>query len=273
MFVEMFGSQSTIWWTGSLLMVVGWMEWPTIRDMVQRAASQYAAHVGETGVMLDKKTAIAKVGQRAVRRWGEVRLGRDRWHLPSGELRPPRRAPHDPYAAEAESGDPTASSSLEVGATLAADPGAATSSSSWEATTSGEATPSDDPGAAISSPSWEATKSGHDTGGWSNHGSSTSSVEMSTPKDDAAAGFYRHGVYHNRPRTPQEQRNHEGGRGARRQARRASRFEEWRKGTWIPAWLKEERDRARAQGHDPLPEEPVKMLMWTKIRLTLCNVS
>eukprot|EP00439_Symbiodinium_sp_Y106_P037524 s313_g4.t1 len=35
-------------------------EWPSIKDLVQRAASKYAEYIGEPGVMMDKETAITK---------------------------------------------------------------------------------------------------------------------------------------------------------------------------------------------------------------------
>ena len=35
--------------------------WPTVKDMVQQAASKYSAYMGEPGVMMDKKTAAEKL--------------------------------------------------------------------------------------------------------------------------------------------------------------------------------------------------------------------
>ena len=50
-------------------------------------------------------------------------------------------------------------------------------------------------------------------------------------------GFWRHGEWIGRPRNQQEQRAHEGGRGAQRTARKAQRVVDWQQGRWKPAWL------------------------------------
>ena len=61
-----------------------------------------------------------------------------------------------------------------------------------------------------------------------------SSSSSSAPEP---AGFYRHGIWQQRPRTPSELRSHQGGNGAKRQQRRADRMAAYFAGNWKPAWF------------------------------------
>ena len=72
-----------------------------------------------------------------------------------------------------------------------------------------------------------------------------------TRENQVRKGFYRHGEWVDRERTQEELRRHAGGQGTTRQARRLARVQEYARGEWVPAWLrdyrrgKEERDRER----------------------------
>eukprot|EP00439_Symbiodinium_sp_Y106_P058288 s2862_g8.t1 len=74
----------------------------------------------------------------------------------------------------------------------------------------------------------------------------TSTTEDAETTDDgltssgsAVVGFWRHGKFVPRPRTPEEERAHRGGSGLRRQAKKQQRMSEYFQGQWRPAWLRQ----------------------------------
>ena len=73
----------------------------------------------------------------------------------------------------------------------------------------------------------------------------------------ANVGFYKHGVWHNRPRTAWEQRAHSGGQGPARTARRNERCRRWFNGEWRPAWLEQyKRDKAQRESTASSSSDP-----------------
>ena len=69
-----------------------------------------------------------------------------------------------------------------------------------------------------------------------------------TPGSAGSVGFWRHGVFVPRPRTPEELRAHRGGSGIRRTLRKQQRMETYFRGEWRPAWLLQyAQDRAKRE--------------------------
>ena len=64
---------------------------------------------------------------------------------------------------------------------------------------------------------------------------------------DHGVGFWRYGEWHDRPRSWTEQRWMAGGQGKQRQDKRAARIEQWAKGEWVPAWLRQYREDKEAR--------------------------
>ncbi|CAE7358653.1 pol [Symbiodinium sp. CCMP2592] len=74
----------------------------------------------------------------------------------------------------------------------------------------------------------------------------TSSSETSATPGEV--GFWRHGVWVGRPRTPAELRDHRGGGGMQRWLKNQRRMREYFRGQWRPAWLVQyARDKAGRQ--------------------------
>ena len=80
--------------------------------------------------------------------------------------------------------------------------------------------------------------------------STASSSEASEPP---TVGFWHHGQWVNRPRTPEEQRRHVGGRGMRRSLKREARMAVYFRGEWKPKWLEDyiKQKQARSSGLEP----------------------
>ena len=229
-----------VWW--SINNLVEWtlqredLGWPSITELVNVAVQTFATHSGQHGILMTRDEADARIAREIrgeppgrVRRWGEWRDGRDRWHLPSGNLRS-RPLPEDEVV------DPTASSSSQpLPATTRGDlvaPGVTPSLQVGASSSSSPALAPPDNGVTLASDVPDPSS----TGGT---GSDTA--------QDGTRGFYRHGEFVPRPRNAQEQRRHVGGQGAVRQARRAARMEAWRQGTWVPAWLRDYREDKKAR--------------------------
>ena len=187
-------------------------------------------------------------------RWGVKRPGRDRWHNPDGSLinrgrdRGPLPAsggdgslapvPEDgpmenqgtPHEATENMRD--SSSSCSGGKSFYGREFLvknATGIDSGESTTAGEE--SEDP-----------------------EGPCTSSSGASSCPD----GFWRHGKWVNRPRTPSELRSHRGGGGPRRAQRRHERVQQYLRGDWRPKWLEDyvaQRKQREALAGEKLEEE------------------
>ena len=65
-------------------------------------------------------------------------------------------------------------------------------------------------------------------------------------------GFWRYGEWHKRPRSAMEKKWMAGGQGKTRQEKRAARIDQWSRGEWLPAWLRQyqaDRDRRLGQDH------------------------
>ncbi|CAE6948878.1 unnamed protein product, partial [Symbiodinium sp. CCMP2456] len=62
-------------------------------------------------------------------------------------------------------------------------------------------------------------------------------TEASSSEDNRPGGFWRHGSWVNRERTPSEQRSHMGGMGPQRSQRKQERAAAYFRGDWRPAWL------------------------------------
>ncbi|CAE7542500.1 unnamed protein product [Symbiodinium sp. CCMP2592] len=77
----------------------------------------------------------------------------------------------------------------------------------------------------------ESTTAGEDS---EDLGETNSSEAMSS-----TVGFWQHGSWHARSRTPAEQRAHVGGAGPRRTQRRRERVERYLRGEWRPSWLED----------------------------------
>ena len=70
--------------------------------------------------------------------------------------------------------------------------------------------------------------------------SSATTASTHAPSSNSSCsevGFWRHGVWQARARTPQEARQHRGGNGAQRSLRKQQRVSNYLQGTWKPAWL------------------------------------
>ena len=97
-----------------------------------------------------------------------------------------------------------------------------------------------------------STTAGDDTS--AGYASTTSSA--SSDSHDSYAGFWKHGVWQDRERSPLEARAHAGGQGPQRMARKQQRVQAWLRGSWKPAWLeqyikdKNARQSAQLEGED-----------------------
>ena len=170
--------------------------------------------------------------------------GANRWHLPSGELR--QRAA-------------TTDAATTTGATSTATDNPTTSASAtWGgdvpqlATTGVISAPVENPTSSSSAPTDNPTSSSSATWGGDNTQNDNSAPSSSTTRENQARkGFYRHGEWVDRERTQEKLRRHAGGQGTTRRARRLARVQEYARGEWVQAWLrdyrrgKEERDRER----------------------------
>ena len=79
-----------------------------------------------------------------------------------------------------------------------------------------------------------STTAGDDEGRDDRDEATSSSDASTTP---VTPGFWHHGVWVNRPRTPAEHRRHVGGGGLKRLLKREARMNSYFKGDWKPRWL------------------------------------
>ncbi|CAE7028561.1 unnamed protein product [Symbiodinium sp. CCMP2592] len=195
-------------------------------------------------------------------RGGRTRVGRDRWHYEDGSVRYRLRerlavdATGDDDIIQVSSSDspsilvPQVAPFTVQGHTLG-------DNGNWslQATTFyGEtfSVHSDKPTVGEAS-----TTAGSSSVDDSEHSSTSTSED-----NQIGVGFWRHGVWINRPRTPQELRQHVGGAGAKRLARRQNRVSSYLRGEWIPAWLRDykqqkaDRDLQKADAVCQLPCAP-----------------
>ena len=159
----------------------------------------------------------------STQRWGVQRPGRDRWHNLDGSIKRNslRPVPEEDLAANEapcqvvdvyrEAEETTIKAVTFYGETFGARAslGAPLSMGDEASTTAGE--------------------EGRDD-------AASSSKASSTP---ATPGFWRHGVWVDRPRTPEEHRRHIGGGGVKRLLKREARLAAYFKGDWKPRWLRD----------------------------------
>ena len=169
-----------------------------------------------------------------LRRFGQWRSGRDRWHNVDGSLINRCRPSHPVTSLsqqqlatclatiDEESNGFRENGSRNIGDELVVDINMANNVQACE--------PANDSKGQTNS----TTAGDEPFGGYS---SSTSSA--SSDVSSAAVGFWRHGIWHPRPRDAQEARSHAGGRGPQRMERKSKRVEAWLQGTWKPAWLQQ----------------------------------
>ncbi|CAE7632972.1 unnamed protein product [Symbiodinium sp. CCMP2592] len=187
-------------------------------------------------------------------RFGRTRSGLDRWHHPDGSVRNRARerreaAPesHDPQLDHAEPFTVVGVGEVDGLPVVKATSFYGDSFQVW---------------ASPGSIQPEAST----TAGSSTSGGDDESSGPDSSATDASVGFWRHGVWHSRARTVTEQRQHRGGMGPQRAARKHQRMVSYMEGSWKPAWLvryaREKEARALQQaglgaGTEVQKEEPV----------------
>ena len=198
--------------------------WPSPVELVQNAAALFSQHAGVEGIPMSRQYAQMNHPNAVgrVRRWGEWRDGHDRWHLPSGELR--QRRAQEPRQDEKIKDENTHPREATTSST----------SASTSSPTSGE--PKLAPSTAVNS----------------------GETKEAAPK----RGFYKHGEYVDRERTQEEQRRHVGGQGAARQARRQARLEQYARGEWVPAWLRDYRLAKQARDKEQRQQNEQPQGQW-----------
>ena len=155
-------------------------------------------------------------------RGSKTRVGVDRWHHPDGSIRNRRqeqlRLSNQPAPS---SSSPMAGDHATVDATASkeeAKPKNCSSLAGENTTTAGE---------TVTTVNNSSTTGADDAqAGPSSNSSASSSV-----------GFWAHGVWHPRERTPAEQKQHRGGMGPQRTQRKLDRMNAYWAGKWKPAWL------------------------------------
>ena len=162
-------------------------------------------------------------------RWGVTRPGVDRWHHRNGTIRRRLEEKRERESSDDAVPPQSADSPLVPSANPERDESTATPAtsfygrqySSW--VSPNQTCPEKDDCTTTGGESYLADSEE----GWASSSSSTTSE----------VGFYRYGVWHQRPRTASELRSHLGGGGAQRSRRRAERMAAYLAGNWKPAWL------------------------------------
>ena len=244
---------------GSSLSTSSSSSWCPPRSTTGTSSSGVTSATGATSSSSSSSSQSSAFGgnetvEGVTTRWGVKRPGRDRWHNPDGSLinRGRDRGPMPPSSGNGSlapvpedgpienQGTPheaienmrDSSSSCSGGKSFYGREFLvknATGTDSGESTTAGEE--SEDP-----------------------EGPSTSSSGASACPD----GFWRHGQWVNRPRTPSELRSHRGGGGPRRAQRRQERVQQYLRGEWRPKWLEDyiaQRKQREALTGEKLEEE------------------
>ena len=196
--------------------------WPSIQELITMAATRYANFVVREAIFMSKQAGrvTSEVVNKA-RRWSE-RRAKSSSSASTGQV--PTSVP---VSAGVNFAEPHSTSSTLLSTKEQASGIITTSPASASDPTEG--TPAVQPSSSSSSSSHVGRYGG------------TQSV----------VGFYRHGVFVPRERTDEERRWQQGGQGPARTARRAARLEQWQRGDWLPAWLrnyqteKAQRDAAR----------------------------
>ena len=180
-------------------------------------------------------------GEGTTKRFGEIRAGVDRWHYKDGSVRN-RLQERQAKALAVNSRIPP---SIPEGAVAPGDgseaaqprlrPGGQDSKRDGDtcaATTAGE------PGEGDSTTAPEDGEMGD-----------VDSASSSSEGPNSLVGFWRHGQWVGRPRTPAELRSHRGGGGEQRAQRKQQRMNDYLAGRWKPAWLVQYiQDKAQRDG-------------------------
>ena len=188
-------------------------------------------------------------------RFGRVREGVDRWHHPDGSVRSRlQERISAEQAQEASSGASTSMTSPPDHANRA-EPVGVDEEKGVKAPKDKSPNNSTAAHGAAEGGAESSTTVGDDSSG------TAADVEDEASSSSESAwspGFYRYGEWQPRERTPQELRQHLGGRGAQRTQRRQERLNDYFRGLWRPAWLvnyRRERDARRAAGLPKVQED------------------
>ena len=188
-------------------------------------------------------------------RFGRVREGVDRWHHPDGSVRSRlQERISAEQAQEASSGVSTSLTSPPDQANRAEPVGV----DGKEVVKAPEDKSRNNLTAAHGAAEGGAESS--TTVGDDSSGTAADAEDEASSSSEStwSPGFYRYGEWQPRERTPQELRQHLGGRGAQRTQRRQERLNEYFRGLWRPAWLvnyRRERDARRAAGLPKVQED------------------
>ena len=168
-------------------------------------------------------------------RFGEAREGVDRWHHPDGTVRCRLRERlaeerGEQPQVEADDGGETRPFEME-GWTQHVDGPAVNAVTFYGEKFQVRASGNFSAGDLGANSSTTAGDNSSGTVADTEEGSSSSSNSSWSP------GFYKHGEWQARSRTPHEQRLHTGGRGLVRTKKRQERMESYFSGQWRPAWL------------------------------------
>eukprot|EP00439_Symbiodinium_sp_Y106_P051029 s5146_g6.t1 len=174
-----------------------------------------------------------------IKRWGVYRPGRGRWHNPDGtvkrrEARPSLvPVPEEPH--NLDDNEPFNIVDVQHGEETTVK--AVTFYGEHFAVRA-------EPGFSLSGHE-NSTTAGEDV-------SENSTASSSNASEPPSVGFWHHGQWINRPRTPEEQRRHVGGRGMRRTLKEA-RMAVYLRGEWKPRWLEEYIQLKKVRENAPAP--------------------
>ena len=188
-------------------------------------------------------------GEGITKRFGVLRAGVDRWHLKDGSV---RHRLGEKLAADAIHGRIPPSipeGDVEEGETSAVSAG------SQHRDCKPEPAHEDVLAGSYTEDTETTTTPGDGEMG------DVSSSSSSSEQPSSMVGFWRHGQWIGRPRTPAELRMHRGGGGEQRMQRKQQRMNDYLAGKWRPAWLtnyiqdKAQRDAAAGRVGSNLQEE------------------
>eukprot|EP00439_Symbiodinium_sp_Y106_P006079 s1494_g1.t1 len=199
----------------------------------------------ETPTVTTQETIEPRVEAGCTRRFGQWRPGRDRWHNADGSLINRGRPSHT-VAPPTQQQPATQLATIDEESNYFRMNG----SRNGEGELGVDITAVNVVHACIrtrdSAGHTNSTTAGDEPSGGDSSTSSASSDVSAT-----AIGFWRHGIWHPRPRDAQEARSHAGGRGPQRMERKNKRMQAWLQGTWKPAWLQQYiQDKAMRQAKE-----------------------
>ena len=229
-------------------------------DHVERLSGETTHHASSSS----SSTLTPSEPAGMTTRFGRTREGVDRWHHPDGSV---RCRPRERLAKErgeqphVEAGDGGETRPVEIeGWTQHVDGPTENTVTFYKEKFQVHASDNLNTGDLGADSSTTAGDNSSGTVADNEEGSSSSSNSSWSP------GFYKHGEWQARSRTPHEQRLHTGGRGQVRTKKRQERMESYFKGEWRPAWLvqyRRERDARRAALLPQVQEEETPELVET----------